>query len=126
MTYSPPTAEAPALPGAEMVSPKSYATAVILSSVFGFIGVQHFYLGRWGEGMLDVGLTLGWICSFATGEALLGTGFLLVDVIHAFVVTIQLFTGNFKDGDGRRVCYPGQKLNHPGQTHSLGARSQIS
>jgi hypothetical protein len=32
-------------------------------------------------------------------------------MIHALVVTIVLFTGNFRDGEGRIVCYPGQKLS---------------
>ena len=91
-------------------SPKSYARAVVLSSLFGFVGLQHFYLGRVAEGLLDLGLTIGWIWSFATGQALLGFGFLVLDIAHAFTVTIMLLTGNYRDGDGRLVCYPGQKL----------------
>jgi TM2 domain-containing membrane protein YozV len=100
----------------ETPSAKSYAHAVILSSLFGWLGVQHFYLGRWGEGLIDVSLTLGWIVAFASGEILLGVGFLAADVGHQLWVTIALLTGSFRDGEGRRVCYPGQQL--PG--HSKG------
>lgn len=100
----------PVLPGEGASSPKSYATAVILSSVFGFLGVQHFYLGRWGHGWIDVGLSAGWILSLLAGEIQLAVVLGLADFGHAFWVTIQLFTGNCRDGEGRVVCYPGQKL----------------
>ena len=98
-------------PGAVQPSKKSYAKAVVLSAVFGFVGVQHFYLGRLGEGILDLGLTTAWIYCFATGEPLLGVLFLIADLVHALTVTIMLLTGNFRDGDGHVVCYPGQKLD---------------
>ena len=100
----------PGLPGSLQPSDKSYATAVVLSSLFGFIGIQHLYLGRWAEGVLDLCLSIGWIASFAMGEPILGVALLLADLIHSFAVTIMLLTGNFKDGEGRVVCYPGQKL----------------
>jgi TM2 domain-containing membrane protein YozV len=35
---------------------KKYTTAVILSGVFGIVGIHHFYLGRWGMGLMDFGL----------------------------------------------------------------------
>ena len=92
-------------------SRKSYATAVVLSSVFGFAGIQHFYLGRMAEGLLDIGLTFGWIYGFATGHVVFALAFLVLDVAHALTVTILLLTGNFRDGAGRVVCYPGQKFN---------------
>ncbi len=98
------------MPGQAGPSPKSYATAVILSSVVGFVGGHHFYLGRWTEGLLDLGLSIGWIYCFATGELLLGFVFLVADFAHALIVTIMLLTGNFRDGEGRRVVYPGQQL----------------
>ena len=100
----------PGLPGSLQPSSKRYATAVVLSSIFGFLGIQHFYLHRPIEGLLDLGLSVGWIWSFAVGEVLLGVTLLVLDMVHAFVVTIMLLTGNFNDGDGRVVCYPGQKL----------------
>jgi len=34
-----------------------------------------------------------------------------IDAIHTFIVTIMLLTGSFRDGHGRLVCYPGQRLN---------------
>jgi TM2 domain-containing membrane protein YozV len=98
-------------PGAVQPSGKSYATAVILSAVFGFVGVQHFYLGRLGEGLLDIGLTVAWVYCFATARFLVGGLFLVADMGHALTVTIMLFTGNYRDGDGNLVCYPGQKLD---------------
>ncbi len=91
-------------------SPKSYATAVILSFVFGFLGIQHFYLRRWGEALLDVGLSLAWFVCMVIGEFGWMVLFLVLDFGHSFVVSIQLLTGTFKDGSGRPVCYPGQKL----------------
>jgi TM2 domain-containing membrane protein YozV len=98
------------LPGSLQPSPKSYATAVALSAVFGFLGVQHFYLGRWVEGLVDLALTAGWIGCFATGHVLHGAALAVLDFAHSLAVTIQLLTGNCKDGEGRVVCYPGQKL----------------
>ncbi len=93
-------------------SSKSYASSVSLSAIFGFVGVQHFYLGRYIEGMLDVWLTAAWVyCFFFTDNLLLGGIALSVDLLHSFVVTIMLLTGNFKDGEGKIICYPGQELH---------------
>lgn len=108
----------PTPPGEPVCSPKNYAKAVILSGLLGFVGLQHFYLGRWRLGLLDVGLTVGWILSFAAGEWLLAIVLLLVDFGHALAVTIQLLTGSFKDGEGRVVCYPGQNLNAPKEVNA--------
>lgn len=73
--------------------------------------MQHFYLGRYLEGLLDVWLTAAWIyCFFFADKPMLGAIALGADLIHSFVVTIMLLTGNFKDGEGRIVCYPGQEL----------------
>ena len=91
-------------------SPKDYGRAVAYSAVLGLLGAQHFYLGRWGEGLLDVGLSLGWLTAFALGHPLVGGVLLLADMGHALVVTILLLTGRFRDGAGRIVCYPGQRL----------------
>lgn len=109
VSTSPPT-PAPAGPFELQASPKSYATAVSLSAVFGFFGVQHFYLGRIGEGLVDVALSIGWLLCFWRGEMMLGAFLMALDLGHSFIVTIMLLTGSFKDGDGRVVCYPGQKL----------------
>ena len=98
-------------PDAMRISPKKYSTAVILSALFGFAGIQHFYLGRHGEGVLDLALSAGWVYCLATGELLLGVVLLAADFIHALVVTIALLTGSFRDGDGKLVTYPGQKIH---------------
>ena len=82
----------------------------MLSSAAGIVGLQHFYLGRWLEGLLDVGLALGWLSALMTGE---WTWFLLLlsaAAGHALMATILLLTGNYRDGAGLRVCYPGQRL----------------
>ena len=95
----------------ETPSDKSYGVAVCLSAIFGVLGIQHFYLGRWAEGLLDLGLALATVVLFLLGEPLLALLVGAIDAIHTFIVTIMLLTGSFRDGRGRRVCYPGQKLN---------------
>jgi len=94
----------------ETPSEKSYAIAVSLSAVFGVVGIQHFYLGRWLEAFIDLGLAIATIALFIAGEPLLALLFGAIDAIHTFIVTIMLLTGSFRDGRGRLVCYPGQKL----------------
>ena len=91
-------------------SEKKYVVAVCLSGVFGVVGIQHFYLGRWVEGFADVGLTFGAITFFMQGEFLGAAIMAGADFLHTFIVTIMLLTGSFKDGSGKIVCYPGQKL----------------
>jgi hypothetical protein len=91
-------------------SSKSYARAVVLSGVLGFIGLQLFYLGRIGEGLIDVGLTIAWIYCFFAGLAAWGVLFLACDLGHSLIVTVLLLTGNFRDSHGRIVAYPGQRL----------------
>jgi TM2 domain-containing membrane protein YozV len=106
-------------PGGGEVSPKSYATAVVLSSVFGFCGVQHLYLGRYGLFLFDLLLSFGWFVCFIVGEPILGVTLLIADFAHALMVTIQLLTGSFEDGRGRLVCYPGQKLGNEIRNHTM-------
>jgi TM2 domain-containing membrane protein YozV len=107
----PPGCTAPVDPAAPEVSPKRYATAVSLSAVLGFLGIHHFYLGRVGEGLLDLGLSVGWVVCFGVGAPILGVLLLVADFGHSLTTTVLLLTGNFRDGEGRRVCYPGQKLD---------------
>ncbi len=95
----------------EVPSEKSYGIAVVLSAVFGVLGIQHFYLGRWIEATIDLGLAIATLVLFAVGEPLLAFATAAIDAIHTFIVTIMLLTGSFRDGKGRLVCYPGQKLN---------------
>jgi TM2 domain-containing membrane protein YozV len=37
-------------------SDKSYIVAVCLSGIFGYFGIQHFYLGRYIEGFITLPL----------------------------------------------------------------------
>lgn len=94
-------------------SDRKYHVAVILSGIFGVLGVQHFYLGRFGLGLVDLTLSIAAFWFFVNGEILLAGAFFAADFLHTLVVTIMLLTGSFKDGEGRLVCYPGQVL--PGE-----------
>ena len=40
----------------------------------------------------------------------MGFVLLVADFGHSMTVTVMLLTGNFRDGDGRVVRYPGQQL----------------
>ncbi|WP_299180334.1 NINE protein [uncultured Neptuniibacter sp.] len=91
-------------------SPKSYAVAVSLSAIFGVMGIHHFYLGRYLEGIIDFSLLIITLYFYINGEILWALLFFAIDGIHTFIITIMLLTGSFKDGHGRYVCYPGQKL----------------
>lgn len=95
----------------EQPSEKSYAIAVCLSGIFGVMGIQHFYLGRYLEGFLDLGMFLLTAYFFFTGQVMYAVGVAVLDAIHTVIVTFMLLTGTFRDGSGRLVCYPGQKLN---------------
>lgn len=95
----------------ERPSEKSYVIAVCLSGVFGVMGIQHFYLGRYLEAFLDLGMFLLTIYFFFTGQVLYAAGVAVLDGIHTIVVTFMLLTGTFRDGSGRLVCFPGQVLN---------------
>ena len=102
------------LPPEMQPSEKSYPLAVALAMVFGFLGIHHFYLGRWAEGFLDLALSGGWIMAFALGETWLGIALMAADFGHSFLVSILLLIGAFRDGEGRLVTYPGQKLRPSG------------
>lgn len=95
----------------EQPSDKSYAIAVCLSGIFGVVGIQHFYLGRYLEALLDLGMFVLTVYFFFTGQVLLAVGVAVLDGIHTLVVTFMLLTGTFRDGSGKLVCYPGQRLN---------------
>lgn len=95
----------------ETRSSKSYGVAVSLSAVFGVLGIQHFYLERWLEAIIDFGLAIATIALLLMGHPLWALLVAAIDAIHTFIVTILLLTGSFRDGHGRLVCYPGQRLN---------------
>ena len=92
-------------------SKKSYTIAVCLSAVFGTVGVQHFYLGRYFLGLMDLSLSILALYFFILGHFLYALLFFGLDFLHSLTVTIQLLTGSFEDGEGYTVCYPGQELN---------------
>jgi len=91
-------------------SEKSYAVAVSLSAVFGVLGIHHFYLNRYVEGVFDLGLSIYALYLFINGDIMLAAIAFAIDCIHTFVVTIMLLTGCAKDGAGHYVSYPGQQL----------------
>lgn len=96
----------------QRVSEKSYGVAVCLSGIFGVIGVHHFYLERWLHGLFDLGLSItavGLIYGSGDGTLILiGVGLLLIDVVHTIYVTYKLLVGEYRDGQGLVVAYPGQ------------------
>ena len=94
----------------EEISDKSYTVAVVLSGVFGVVGIHHFYIGRWVEGILDFSLFVATFALFMAGEPVWAVVTGLVDTLHTTVITIFLLTGTFKDGSGKYICYPGQRL----------------
>jgi len=100
----------------EQPSDKSYTIAVCLSAIFGVVGIQHFYLGRYVEATIDLVLFIATIYLFVTGQILFAVVVGAIDAIHTFIVTIMLLTGSFRDGGGRLVLYPGQKLKTGGVT----------
>ena len=91
-------------------SPKNYILAVCLSAVFGVMGVHHFYLGRYVEGILDMGMAILTVVLYFMGFPGWALLVFALDSLHTLIVTIMLLTGSIKDGKGRLVCYPGQKL----------------
>ncbi len=91
-------------------SDKSYIVAVSLCAIFGVVGIHHFYIGRYLEGLIDFGLFLTTLYFYITGQLAWALAFLAVDYLHTFIITIMLLTGSFRDGKGKIICYPGQQL----------------
>lgn len=92
------------------VSDKKYVTAVCISGVFGILGIHHFYLERWAMGFFDLGLSVLSFLYIVIYNNPLGFLFLAIDFIHTLFVTYKLLVGEYKDGKGNIVAYPGQKL----------------
>jgi TM2 domain-containing membrane protein YozV len=92
-------------------SPKSYAVAVSLSAIFGVVGIHHLYLGRYIEFIFDFSLLVLTLYFYFSGELIWALVFGAIDGLHTFIITIMLLTGSFKDGSGRVICYPGQRLS---------------
>jgi len=96
-------------------SDKKYTVAVILSGIFGIFGVHHFYCGRISHGIFDLCLSLSgffFIYSENVKLIVLGLVLLAIDLIHTIIVTFMLLVGSYKDGQGKTITYPGQKLIH--------------
>lgn len=94
-------------------SEKKYATAVILSGIFGIFGIHHFYCGRISHGLFDLSLSIFGLSFLYSGSGsliVLGVILLAIDVIHTIIVTFMLLVGSYKDGQGKIITYPGQKL----------------
>ena len=92
-------------------SKKSYTIAVCLSAIFGILGIQHFYLGRYLLGLSDVALSILALFFLLSGHIFYFLLFFAIDFTHSLITTILLLTGSFEDGEGHVVCYPGQELN---------------
>ena len=93
------------------ISEKKYLTAVILSGIFGIIGIHHFYVGRWALGFLDLGLFTGTVVAYVSGNFLVAAVLLIADLIHTVYVTYLLLVGQYRDGQGKIIPYPDQKIN---------------
>ncbi len=93
-------------------SEKSYVTAVVISGVFGIMGIHHFYVERWAMGILDLGLFILMITLFIMQEPLFAYLVLLIDLVHTVIVTYWLLTGQYRDGYGKIIAYPGQKIEN--------------
>lgn len=89
-------------------SDKKYVVAVSLSAIFGIFGIQHFYLERWGLGILDLSMSIVGI-TLISMDIWWGGLILVIDFIHTIIVTYKLLVGEFRDGDDKIVPYPGQK-----------------
>jgi hypothetical protein len=92
-------------------SDKSFGAAVALCGIFGTVGLHHFYLGNIVHGVFDLGLFVGSIVCFFSGDPslqMLGLILILMDALHTLFVFYKLIVGQQLDGAGRLVTYPGQ------------------
>ena len=95
-------------------SDKSYVTSAVLAGIFGVIGMHHFYVGRWGHGLFDLSMTvLGFIAIISADgfSVLMSSGILLLllDLIHTVYFMYKLIVGEYRDGTGLIIPYPGQR-----------------
>ncbi len=94
-------------------SDKSYVTAAVLTGIFGVLGIHHFYVGRWGHGLFDLLMTIVGVSMIVTADSfsvLMASGILLLllDGIHTVYFMYKLIVGEYRDGNGRLIPYPGQ------------------
>lgn len=62
-------------------------------------------------GLLDFCLFLCTILLYFTNQILICGVLFTIDVTHTIIVTYLLLTGQYKDGKGNLIIFPGQKLN---------------
>jgi TM2 domain-containing membrane protein YozV len=91
---------APAAAVGDNLSTKSSAAAGLLQLFFGWFGLGRFYIGSIGIAVTQ--LVLGLI-GIALMFVLLGWIILVPLSIWTFIDAIILFTGNVKDGEGRKL-----------------------
>tara|TARA_A100001037_G_scaffold50596_1_gene42606 strand:- start:1819 stop:2118 length:300 start_codon:yes stop_codon:yes gene_type:complete len=91
-------------------SDKNYAVAVFLAAVFSLLGVHHFYVGRIGHGLIDIGITIVAVYLIISGSMSgiairVGLGALLIalDYVHTVYFTYRLITGTYRDGNGKII-----------------------
>lgn len=92
-------------------SDRSFVAAVSLCGIFGTIGLHHFYLGNIVHGLFDLGLFVGSMFCFFSGDvslAMFGLLLFLIDALHSMIIFYKLIVGKQLDGAGRLVTYPGQ------------------
>ncbi len=94
----------------KIVSDKKYTTAVIISGIFGVIGIHHFYVERWAVGFFDLGLFIATMYFYFTDQFVIAGILFTVDLIHTIIVTYLLLVGQYRDGEGKLIIYPGQKI----------------
>lgn len=97
----------------EQPSDRRYVVAVVLSAIFGILGVHHFYLGRIAHGLFDLSLSVSALVLLMMGYPAWALLAIAIDYLHTFAVTFQLLVGACRDGQGRLVTYPGQKIGSP-------------
>ena len=63
------------------ISPKSYGVSVMLSMIFGIVGIHHFYMGNWLHGLLDFCLfVMAFYCLFINSDPeIVGVGCILIN-----------------------------------------------
>ena len=61
-------------------------------------------------GILDFGLFIGTLLFYVSGHSLIAGGLFIIDLIHTIIVTYLLLTGQYRDGQGKLITYPGQNI----------------
>ena len=82
-------------PTTEYAAPKSYLLYTFLAVFFGWLGLDKFYMGTWGQGLLKL------ISCFNIFLLLFGWLWVLWDAVHAFFMTDSIL----KDGISPPVPY---------------------